>query len=330
MAISEKDIKLLWGRAAAMCSFTECRMKLTQDKILASDSFPLGEQAHIVGESENAPHGRSALTEAERNSYFNRILLCPNHHTIIDKNPEDYPIEKLHLIKDQHELWVEQTLSENKDMRKTAQDVIYADLIDAAVEACQLDSWDEWASRALSTTMNWDQDAHERLFKFLNKILGAVWPKTLPELECALKKLTYEIYEAIQTFMEHCEPRKTKDNILVEERFYKSRGWIEDDNEYQQLFNEYDAWQHKCKEHVIEATKAVNWLADVVRSDVNPLFFATKGKFLVIMGPYDPLITFRSLFFEYTEEDKIDILRSCELGWDIAKDFSKESKNSND
>jgi len=304
MAISEKGIKLLWGRAAERCSFPDCRIKLTQDKKLASDSFPLGEQAHIIGENENSPRGRSTLTKEERNSYFNLILLCPNHHTIIDNNPEDYPIEKLHLIKDQHELWIESTLSASKDIRKTAQDVIYADLIDAAVEACQLDSWDKWASRALSTNMNWDEDAHQRLFEFYNKIIGAVWPKTLPELECALKKLTHEIYEAIQTFVEHCESSKAKDNILVEERFYKSRGWIEDDNEYRQLFNEYDAWQKKCKNHVIEATKAANWFADVVRRDINPLFFATKGKFFVIMGPYDPLITFRSAFLEYAEEKR--------------------------
>jgi len=110
MSISERDIKLLWGRAAAMCSFPDCRMKLTQDKKRASDSFPLGVQAHIVGESETAARGNSPLTMEERNSYFNVILLCPNHHTVIDNNPEDYPIEKLHLIKDQHELWVEETL----------------------------------------------------------------------------------------------------------------------------------------------------------------------------------------------------------------------------
>ena len=326
MSISERDIKLLWGRAAAMCSFPDCRIKLTQDKKLASGSFPLGEQAHIVGESEDAPRGKSPLTVEERNSYFNLILLCPNHHTIIDKNPEDHPIEKLHLIKDRHELWVEATLSESKDMRKTAEDVIYADLIDATVVACQLDSWDKWTFRALSTDMNWDEDADRRLFEFLNKIIGAVWPKTLPEFECALKKLTYEIYEAIQTFIKHCNIEHRKDgDRLVEERFYKSRGWIEDDNEYRQLFNEYDAWQKKCRNHVIEATKAANWLADVVRRDINPLFFATKGKFFVIMGPYDAL-EFRSLFFEYTEEEKREILRLCEQGWNITRDFSKEAE----
>lgn len=318
MPISEQDIKLLWGRAAERCSFPRCTTKLTQDKKLSSDRFPLGVQAHIIGKTKTSPRGKSNLTTKERNSYYNLILLCPNHHTIIDNNPEDYTVEKLHLFKDQHEYWVEHTLSEAKDSLKTAQSVIYADLIDATVEACQLDSWDKWAFRALSTNMNWDEDAHKRLFEFYNKILGAIWPRTLPELECALKKLTYEIYEAIQTFIEHCKSIETKDGILFEERFYKSQGWIEDDNVYQQLLKEYDAWQDKCKNHVIEATKAANWLADVVRRDINPLFFATKGKFFVIMGPYDAL-DFRSYFLEYTEQEKKELLRICSEGWNIGR-----------
>lgn len=328
--MSERDVKLLWGRAAARCSFPGCPIKLTQDKKSASDSFPLGEQAHIVGESDAAPRGKSNLTTEERDSYFNRILLCPTHHTMVDKNPEDYTVERLHLFKDQHEYWVEHTLSEAKDSLQTAQSVIYADLIDSAVEACKLDSWDKWASRAVSTYMKWDEDAHDRLFKFYNKMLGAIWPKTLPELECALKKLTYEIYEAIQTFVEHCQPSKTTDGILVEEKLYKSQGWLAE-KEYQQLFKEYEVWQDKCKNHVIEATKAANWLAELVRRNINPLFFATKGKFFVIMGPFDNL-DFRSYFFEYSGDEKRQILGQCEEGWSIAysfKDMEEEKADSN-
>lgn len=319
----EQDIKLLWGRAAERCAFPNCRIKLTQDKELASESFPLGEQAHIVGATKTAPRGKSNLTKKERDSYYNHILLCPNHHTLIDKNPDDYSVEKLHLFKDQHEYWVEHKLSESKDSVITAQSVIYADLIDTTVEACQLDTWDKWASRALSTNMNWDEEAYKRLFEFYNKILGAIWPKTLPELECSIKRLTYEIYEAFQTFVEHCEPSKTKDGVLVEERFYRSRGWIEDDNEYKKLFNEYETWNEKCQKHVIEATKAVNWFAEVVRRDINPLFFAIKGKFFVIMGPYG-LLEFRSYFFEYTEAEKSKLLDLCKQGWNIGKTFKPD------
>lgn len=322
MSISQKDIKLLWARAAGRCSFPECRIKLTQDKNLASDSFPLGEQAHIVGESENAARGKSPLTVDERNSYFNLILLCPTHHTIIDNDPEDYPVEKLHIMKAQHELWVEQTLSESKDVHKTAQDIIYADLIDAATEACRFDSWDKWASWAVSTNMTWNKDAQKRIFDFNNKILGAVWPNTLPELECALKKLAFEMHEAIETFVKHCE---RQEDMLEEVKFYHIPEW--NPPLYERLSKEYEAWHDKCEKHVVEATKTANWLADVVRRDVNPLFFATKGKFFVVQGPFvSDGLEWRSVFLEYTEEEKKEILRLCMEGQYQGRHFPKESE----
>ena len=147
MSIKEKDIELLWGRAANRCAFPGCQAKLTQDKTTASGSYPLGEQAHIVAETEDGPRGKSLLSLEERNSYSNLILLCPNHHTMIDRDSEDYPVEKLHQFKSQHELWVEQTLSESSDQAHKAEEVIYADLIDAAVENCDLQNWRSWTSR---------------------------------------------------------------------------------------------------------------------------------------------------------------------------------------
>jgi hypothetical protein len=107
--ISQKDIKLLWGRAASRCSI--CRIQLTQDKESTKSSFLVGEQAHIVAEQSNGPRGNSILPIEERNSYHNLILLCPTHHEMIDKNEEDFPIEKLHILKSRHELWVQDTLA---------------------------------------------------------------------------------------------------------------------------------------------------------------------------------------------------------------------------
>jgi hypothetical protein len=116
MGISQKDVKLLWGRAASRCSV--CRIELTHDKQSTNISFPVGEQAHIVAEERDGPRGNSILTPEERNSYHNLILLCPTHHTIIDKNEEDFPVEKLHIIKSRHELWVQQTLAKETSNQK--------------------------------------------------------------------------------------------------------------------------------------------------------------------------------------------------------------------
>ena len=97
MSITQKDTKLLWGRAGSRC--TACRVELSHDAVNKPNSYLLGEQAHIVGESQDAPRGKSSLTVEERNTYHNLILLCPNHHTEFDKSESDWPIEKLYQLK---------------------------------------------------------------------------------------------------------------------------------------------------------------------------------------------------------------------------------------
>jgi hypothetical protein len=119
MNITARDLKLLWSRAAGRCSI--CRIVLTHDSLHRNASYPVGEQAHIVAESENGPRGQSILLPEERDSYFNLILLCPTHHREIDTNEADYPVEKLHLIKQAHEMWVFESLQNSKNDLKYPQ-----------------------------------------------------------------------------------------------------------------------------------------------------------------------------------------------------------------
>jgi hypothetical protein len=113
MTIKQKDIKILWGRSGNRCAL--CKKQLTQDTLGSTAAFTLGEQAHIVGDKPGSARSNSLLTEEQRDSYHNLILLCPNHHAEIDSNETDWSIEKLHQIKSEHELWVTETLSETID-----------------------------------------------------------------------------------------------------------------------------------------------------------------------------------------------------------------------
>ena len=301
MSVSERDVKLLWGRAASRCAFPDCRSKLTQDKKAASDSFPLGVQAHIVGDKEDGPRGRSPLSQDERDSYFNLILVCPTHHTVIDKNPEDYPVEKLYLVKAQHELWVEQTLSESQDLSKTATDTIYTDLVDAAVDDCRLGDWDTWAGGLMSIPRRCELELESGIREFGKKLFRAIWPGTLPELERGLKTLSKTMIDLMDKFGEdfgkHLE---IKDSML-----YGVKPRLDEWNPqlYDKLWREYEAWGDQVDALTVEATKAANWVADVVRHDVNPMFFATMGKFTVTYGPVEDLRT-RTILAEYTEEER--------------------------
>jgi len=255
-----------------------------------------------VGETEDSPRGESLLSEEERNSYFNLILLCPTHHRIIDQNPNDYPVAKLHMMKAQHELWVEQTLSKPEDLHRAVQELIYADLADAAAELCHFDDWDRWAGQLMSVERHCDVKFAEDIDEFNKKILRTIWPQTLPELERALKTLAWVMKDVNEKFGEHAEYKEGKLYEDKSYKFYKVPQWV-DPEQHKQRLNEYEAWGNEVDALVVEATKAANWVADVFRRDMNPLFYATKGKFTITYGPLEDL-SWKSILPQYTPHEK--------------------------
>lgn len=112
MAISEKAIKLLWSNAAGRCSFIDCAERLTVEQAAHSAPHTLGEMAHIKGRNKGSNRYDVSQNDKERDSYENLILLCPNHHTLIDKpeNEEAYTVEMLINMKTDHEKHISQRL----------------------------------------------------------------------------------------------------------------------------------------------------------------------------------------------------------------------------
>ena len=99
-----KDIKLLWGRSGNRCAI--CKIELSPD----GSAETIGEIAHIVSRTKEGPRGNDVLPLAKRDDYSNLMLLCPNHHSEIDKLADSWPSSKLHQIKEDHEKWVSEQL----------------------------------------------------------------------------------------------------------------------------------------------------------------------------------------------------------------------------
>lgn len=108
MSISEKSIKLLWSNAAGRCSFSLCDERLTVAQAAEYAPYTLGEMAHIKGNKPTSNRYDEEQSDKERDSYENLILLCPTHHTLIDKaeNEERFTVEMLHEMKVEHETTV--------------------------------------------------------------------------------------------------------------------------------------------------------------------------------------------------------------------------------
>lgn len=97
--------------------------------------------------------------------------------------------------------------------------------------------------------------------------------------------------------MEHSEQ---SGNAYIADRFYKRPTF---NPNYDKQLEEFVGWQSRCDKLLKDATKAANWFADFVRRDINPMFFATKGKFLIMEGPFIDM-SFRTSLLEFTEEEK--------------------------
>lgn len=112
MAITTKSIKLLWSGAAGRCSFANCNVRLSFGEAGEFAPYISGEMAHICGENPGSNRYDASLSSQQKNDYTNLILLCPNHHTLIDKteNEERFPVALLHEMKQAHEAEILQKL----------------------------------------------------------------------------------------------------------------------------------------------------------------------------------------------------------------------------
>ena len=104
----DRDLKLLWGLAAARCSNPGCRKPLIKEATEKDPHAVLGKIAHINDFSRcpDSPRSDPSLTIQQINVYDNLILLCGDHHDEIDKQKRTFPRERLLKWKRDHEAWV--------------------------------------------------------------------------------------------------------------------------------------------------------------------------------------------------------------------------------
>jgi len=102
MAISERVKRLLWARSGGFCQNPSCQKDFFvffADGTITS----IEELAHIIAKSDKGPRSEEKIDIRLKDEYENIILLCPNCHTLIDKNPDQYPVETLKEWKKNHE-----------------------------------------------------------------------------------------------------------------------------------------------------------------------------------------------------------------------------------
>src|SRR5437868_1911876 len=103
MGIAARDIRLLFQQSGNRCAFPTCTRVLSYPPSDNDGMVATSEIAHIVGESPDGPRGDHPMPLEERNRYENLILLCEEHHHVVDTQVATFPVERLRQMKYDHE-----------------------------------------------------------------------------------------------------------------------------------------------------------------------------------------------------------------------------------
>jgi hypothetical protein len=112
MTITSRNQRLVTQPSGNRCAFPRCPKVLVAPATANSKAVFLGELAHIRGERPGSARYDSRMTARERNAADNLILLCLDHHKVVDAQEEEYPVERLLAMKSAHEAWVHARLTE--------------------------------------------------------------------------------------------------------------------------------------------------------------------------------------------------------------------------
>jgi hypothetical protein len=301
MTISTKTAKMLWGRAAGLCSMPTCRMELVLNETETDDEALIGEMCHMVAEADDGPRGKSPLTRKQRDAYANLILLCRNHHGEIDGQYEAYPVERLQNIKKDHYAWVRSSRP-GYDQEKQRDEEIYAGYIDEWAERCDLNNWSAWTGwvffsgqPGLSVAMD------DALLELRRWLLVRIWPGRYPVLEAMLMNFFSVLRDFQETFRKHADRPKPEADILLTKKFYQIEEW--DEEKYSRLARRYDYHVDLVQDLMLELTRAANLICDEVRAVLQSSYRMKDGRLSVVSGPHE-VLGWRETVVQYSAAER--------------------------
>lgn len=106
---SDRTLKILFARSQNRCAFEGC-----DSPIIGPRDVVLGEVCHIEGVGEKAARYNPMRTREHLNDEDNLILLCCNHHELVDKDVATYTVDRLRQMKTCHEYQGVPDLSPNE------------------------------------------------------------------------------------------------------------------------------------------------------------------------------------------------------------------------
>lgn len=103
--IPEKIKLILIGKSGGKCEFRGCN-RIILKEALTGKSGIYSNFAHIIADRVNGPRGNKELSPKLAKIESNIMILCFEHHKLIDENEKEYTVELLNEMKEEHEKYI--------------------------------------------------------------------------------------------------------------------------------------------------------------------------------------------------------------------------------
>ena len=108
---TQADLRIIFQRSGNRCAFPGCSNQLDFPATTQDGAVVLSEVCHIVSRAKQGPRFEDALPMKDRDKYENLILLCREHHAIVDGQPTTYSAEWLRGTKAKHEQLISEAIA---------------------------------------------------------------------------------------------------------------------------------------------------------------------------------------------------------------------------
>jgi hypothetical protein len=280
--------KVLWGNAGNQCAFPECTQRIIGDLAKPGQAFSstggvIGEEAHIRSSKPTGPRHETEFPPEKLNDCENLILLCPTHHTVIDKNDgRAWPVAEVTKMKEAHEARVDAAMnSAEKDRNRL--EVALAARIDRWEVTLNVAGWEE-LTRCLNSHLPYVSNAQWlSLTETASWLAGVHWPPRYPKLAAAFKT-----HEAVLDVL----IRLLTDSFVLAgdhhsiRRRHKETWFSGSDGEqkYAEAISQFGVDDAVAGVLITELTRSVNLVMTAINDELLPLYRFNDGSVQMIEG----------------------------------------------
>jgi hypothetical protein len=277
--------KALWGRSGNRCAYCKRDLMPTTDEATGAAftgaGLLIGEEAHIRSGRAEGPRHDPDYENVD--GYDNLVLLCPTHHTLVDKDGgAAYSVSQLEQLKRDHEEWVRSRLSAAEATALQLEVLLAADV--QRMEDALFERWPglHWMLQQPVPALR--RSDLESLVGVGMWLLAKDWPSSHARIRAAADRVRTLIRLLVQHVQDAFEP-VDEDGPLRLHRAEKHLGrW--DPEAYEPL-------AHKSELNAVcawwlaeQLAKSLNWWISAVREDLDPLYRFSEGVLLATEGDF--------------------------------------------